>query len=201
MNANVTSARFARVIAAIDSANADDTNLIEVGGERRPAELVYGERMTQALGAFCSAASEELRIAARGQHIRRWTSKRSDYPEGRTGYLRWRTDLKRFHADTLAGIMTDCGYDEAAIARVRSLVTKQQLKRDPDAQALEDVVCLVFLEHYFADFAAKHADDKVVDIVRKTWRKMSARGREAALALDLPEEASRLVAAALAEAA
>ena len=201
MNADVSTDRFARVIAAIDSANASDPDMIEIGDEDRPAELVYGKRMTEALATFCPDASEELRIAARGQHIRRWTSRRTDYPAGRTGYLKWRSDLKRFHADTLARIMNECGYGEAETARVRSLVTKQRLKHDPDSQTLEDVVCLVFLEHYFEDFAAKHADDKVIDIVRKTWRKMSPRGHEAALALDLSAESGRLVSAAVADAA
>lgn len=198
MNLDVGSDRIARVMAAIDRANEEDPNRIDVGGVERPAELVYGERMSSALEGFRPDATEELAIAARGQHIRRWTSKRSDYPEGRIGYLKWRADLKRFHADTIADIMMACGYREDAIDRVGSLVRKDRLKQDPDAQALEDVVCLVFLEHYFEAFAAKHSDEKVIDIVRKTWRKMSPRGHEAALALDLPAEAGRLVSAALA---
>ncbi len=190
--------RITRVMAAIDLANGEDPNKLVIDGEERPAELVYGERMSEALDGFCPDASEELAIAARGQHIRRWTSKRSDYPEGRIGYLKWRADLKCFHAETIAGIMVTCGYDEQAIQRVGSLVRKNRLKQDPDAQALEDVVCLVFLAHYFEAFAAKHSDDKVIKIVRKTWRKMSECGHEAALALDLPTETGRLVSAALA---
>lgn len=189
--------RFEATIEAIDRANADDPNRLCVDGVTRPAEVVYGERMTSALNGFRPGASEELRIAARGQHVRRWTSPRSDYPEGRVGYLKWRTDLKRFHGETLAEIMTVNGYGEASIEKVRSLISKKGLKQDPDAQALEDVVCLVFLEHYFSAFAAKHSEDKVVDIVRKTWRKMSARGHEAALALDLPVDTGRLVSTAL----
>ncbi len=200
MNLDVTSERIASVMAAIDRANGEDPNRIVVDGAERPAELVYGERMSEALAGFCPDATEELAIAARGQHIRRWTSQRADYPEGRIGYLKWRADLKRFHAETVADIMMTCGYGDDAIQRVGSLVRKDRLKQDPDAQILEDVVCLVFLEHYFEAFAAKHSDEKVIEIVRKTWRKMSERGQEAALALNLPAEAGRLVSAALAAA-
>ena len=198
MTIAASQARFDRVIADIDRTNDDDPNSIEVGGSRRPSERVYGERMTAALERFCPGASEELRIAARGQHIGRWTSKRAAYPEGRAGYLKWRADLKRYHAVRLGEIMVRCGYDTESVARVQSLVRKEQLKRDAEAQVLEDVVCLVFLEHYFADFAAKHSDEKVIDIVRKTWRKMSADGHEAAQALQLTPASAALVEAALA---
>ena len=191
------SERYERVVAAIDDANVGDPNVVTVGGEERPSELVYSERMTKRLMQFCPDASDELRIAARGQHVRRWTSNRSDYPEGRNGYLRWRADRKRFHAETLAGFMIAAGYHEDSVARVRAIVCKERLKQDPEVQALEDVVCLVFLEHYFAAFAADHPRDKIVDIVRKTWRKMSEKGHKAALQLDLPESAADLVTAAL----
>lgn len=194
---NADADRFARAIAAIDSANAEDPNLIEADGARRPAELVYGERMSEALRAFLPGAAEELRLAARGQHIRRWTSKRSDYPQGREGYLLWRGDLKRFHADSLARVMERCGYAQGSVERARFLVEKRRLKRDPDSQALEDVACLVFLEHYLEDFAAGREEGKVVGVLRKAWRKMSARGHEAALALALPERSASLLAAAL----
>jgi len=199
MNVHMTSDSLARAFAKIDQANEADPNMIATAEGDQPAELVYGRRMTQTLDAFFPDAPEELRIAARGQHIRRWTSPRADYPEGRVGYLKWRTDLKRFHAETLADIMRDCGYGEDQAARVGSLVRKERMKQDPEAQALEDVVCLVFLEHYFEAFAAKHPRDKIIDIVRKTWRKMSERGHEAALALDLPQPAAGLVAEALQE--
>jgi len=191
--------RLATVLEAIDAANAADPNRVTVEGEARAAELVYGARMSEALGRLYPGASEHLSIAARGQHIERWTSPRAGYAQGRVGYLKWRKDLLDYHARRLAEIMQDAGYQESDIARVRSLVRKEKIKYDDEAQALEDVICVVFLEHYFADFAAKHDDAKVVDIVRKTWTKMSPRGHEAALALDLPKRAGRLVAAALAD--
>lgn len=181
------------VIAAIDAANAYDPNTIEIYGRREPAELVYGRRMSETLATLAPDASEQLRIAARGQHIERWTSPRQSYPAGRVGYLKWRTDLKNFHAQRLAALMVVAGYDEADVARVVALVRKERLKSDPDAQMLEDVVCVVFLAHYIDAFMLKTDQEKLADILAKTWRKMSARGREHALALDLPPAIPRLL--------
>ncbi len=189
--------RFARAIAAFDAANAEDPHTITEGGERAPKELVYARQMTAWLDRLAPEAAEALKLAARCQHIHRWTIPRDDYPKDRTGYLRWRTDLKNFHADLAAEILADLGYDKATIARVKALLRKHRLKQDSEAQLLEDVVCLVFLENYFLDFSRQHDDAKVINIVRKTWDKMSPAGHEAALALDLPPEAQKLVAAAL----
>lgn len=191
-------ARFDRAIRLIDEANAADPNHVTVDGAARPAELVYTERMTAALERFDPDASEHLKIAARGQHIERWTSPRKDYDDGRIGYLKWRKELKDYHAKRLGEIMAEAGYGADDIARVQSLVKKERMKQDVEAQTLEDVVCLVFLEGYFADFAKKHEDGKVVDILRKTWPKMSDRGRAAALNLNMPDDARRLVEQALA---
>lgn len=191
------SERFARAISRIDAANGEDPNRVVVDGVEEAAEVVYSKRMSAALARIRPEASEALRLAARAQHIRRWTSPRKDYPEGRVGYLKWRTDLKHFHARTVGGILADCGYDDDEIARVQSLVRKERIKQDPEAQALEDAICIVFLEDYFTDFAPQHDEDKVVDILRKTWAKMSPVGQEAALGIDLPPEAARLVEKAL----
>ena len=180
--------RFARAIEAIDAANAADPERVVEGGEERPAALVYGRRMSAELVRFCPGASELLRLAARGQHIERWTSPRSAYPEGREGYLRWRTDLGRYHAERVAGIMREAGYGEEDCSRVTQLVRKQGIKRDPEVQTLEDVVCLVFMRWYFADFAEGRDPEQVRNIVAKTARKMSPEGRRAALALGLPPE-------------
>lgn len=185
--------RFARVIEAIDAANAADPERIVEGGEERPAALVYGRRMSAELVRFCPDASEHLRIAARGQHIERWKTPRHSYPEGREGYLRWRTDLGRYHAERVAGIMREAGYPEEDCARVARIIRKQGIKRDPEVQALEDVACLVFMRWYFADFAAGHDAEKVRNIVARTARKMSPEGRKAALALGLPAELAGLV--------
>jgi hypothetical protein len=189
--------RFGAVIAAIDSANFQDPNRIDVGGRSEPVELAYGRRMSKMLDRFRPEASEALKIAARAQHIERWTSSRADYPEGRVGYLRWRTDLKNYHAQRAGELMGQCGYSSEIIARVQSLIRKERLKYDAEAQALEDVICLVFLEHYFEDFANKHAEEKVIDILRKTWAKMSEKGQGEALTLALVPAAQELLTRAL----
>ena len=178
--------RFRRAIKRFDGANAEDPNRERVDGAEQPRELVYARRMTARLDRFQPDASEAVRLAARCQHIRRWTIPRRDYPAGREGYRRWRTDLARFHASTAAAILRDVGYDEGVVARVESLLRKERLKADPEVQLLEDVICLVFLEHYLAGFAPKHDEETLVGVLRKTWRKMSDEGRRAALALDLP---------------
>ncbi|MXZ70545.1 MAG: DUF4202 domain-containing protein [Acidobacteria bacterium] len=189
-----TSTRFRDAILRFDAANAEDPNTEVDGGVPQPKELVYANRMTAALHRFAPDAPETVRLAARCQHIRRWTIPRGDYPEGRAGYRQWRTDLAAFHADTAAEILRGAGYDKRTIARVQALVRKDRLKADPDVQLLEDVICHVFLTHYLADFAAKHDDDKVADILRKTWRKMSDDGRAAVTSLELPEAVRSLVA-------
>jgi len=184
--------RFARAIARIDAANAEDPNR-ELGDDgERPKELLYAERMTAMLERFAPGASEPLRLAARCQHIRRWKIPRADYPLTRAGYLQWRTKLRDFHADLVAPMLREAGYEEAPIARVRSLIRKERLKSDPEAQTLEDVVALVFVAHYLDRFVAAHRDydeAKLVDILKKTARKMSARGREAAVTLIAPPPA------------
>jgi hypothetical protein len=190
----VTDTRFERAIARIDEENSVDPNVERAGGEDVPKELLYGRRMSETLTRLSPDASVALRLACRAQHIRRWEVPRASYPEGRAGYHRWRTDLAKRHADHAARILTEVGYDDATITRVRALVRKKA--HDTETQTLEDVACVVFLEHYFAPFAAKHDDDEVVRILEKTWAKMSSRGREAALALALGEREQRLVARA-----
>jgi hypothetical protein len=174
--------RLQCALDAIDAANARDPN-DEAGG---PAELVYGRRMSEALAALAPDASEHLRIAVRGQHVERWQSPRSAYPEGKAGYFGWRNAAKKRHTERLGQIMGTCGYDEAAIARVGALARKERLRSDVEAQILEDVACLVFLRYYAERFAAKHAGEKVLDILIKTQRKMSPRGRAAGLDFGFP---------------
>lgn len=191
--------RFDKAVALIDDANAADPNMAETGAGPRPAELVYGERMSDALGQLHRDASEPLRLAVRAQHLMRWTSPRSDFPMDRKGYHAWRNAAKQKHAEDVSNILARAGYAQDEIETVQALVRKEGLKRDPDAQALEDVACLVFLEHYFSAFAAKHDHEKLIGIVRKTWAKMSERGHEAALKLPLDAESAKLVAEALAK--
>jgi hypothetical protein len=190
--------RFQAAIAAFDATNADDPNSEDTEKGPQPRELLYGQRMSAWLERLYPDASEPLRLAVRCQHIERWRRPRRDYPEGRVGYLTWRRDAKSFHAERAAEILAGLGYPQATIARVASLVKKERLKADPEAQALEDVVCLVFLAHVFEGFAAQHDDAKVVDIIQKTWRKMSDHGRQAALGLTLSARPARLIETALA---
>ena len=198
MQNSLNGGQLADVIAAIDAANARDPKKIAVDGRREPAELVYGRRMSETLARIAPAASEHLRIAARGQHIERWTSPRTSYPEGRVGYLKWRKDLQNFHARRLGEIMTAAGYDTDDIDRVGALVRKERLKSDAEAQMIEDVVCIVFLEHYLGDFMRKTDPDKLAGILAKTWNKMSPMGHEQALKLALPAPVPALLEQGLA---
>jgi hypothetical protein len=195
----ISNSRYDAVISAIDMANAADPNIIESGGQAEPAELVYGRRMSATLARMAPDASEPLRIAARGQHIERWQVARKSYPEGRAGYLRWRRDAKELHARRLAGIMAEAGYGSTDIDRVGALVRKERLKLDREAQLLEDVVCIVFLEHYLTPFMAKTEPAKLPGILAKTWNKMSDFGHAEALKLNLPPQVLRLLEQGLAE--
>lgn len=176
-------ARFVCAVARFDQANGEDPNRERVADVQRPTAMVYAERMSACLDKLAPDAPEAVRLAARCQHIRRWMIPRREYPMGRDGYRRWRTDLAQFHAETAAEILHEVEYDAAMIARVQVLLRKERLKADPGVQLLEDVICLVFIEHYLDAFSRQHDRPKVIDIIRKTWRKMSDRGREAAVAL------------------
>lgn len=188
---------FEATLAAIDAANSDDPRRTD----GRPFERVYAERMSARLATVYPEASDLLKIAARAQHLRRWEIARADHPEGRKGYNDWRRACRAHHA-TLAGeIMRARGYDDASIAHVGALLRKEQLKKDPESQALENIAAIVFLEHYFDDFLAKYEGydvGKIVDILAKTLLKMSPKGHAAALALPLPERTKALVGAAIA---
>ena len=188
---------FAKTLALIDRANSADPNLETYGERLRPKELLYSERMSESLAEFAPDASEHLRIAARAQHIERWTSPRSDYPEGRSGYKKWRAELGLFHAKRVGELMQEAGYGDEDVQRAQYLVQKRGLGRDRETQCLEDVVCLVFIRHYLEDFASKHDEEKLIDIIRKTWAKMSAEGQAAALQIPLSEAMKNLVGRAL----
>jgi hypothetical protein len=189
------SPRFPVAIALIDRANAGDPHID--ANETQPKELLYGKRMSAWLQRLAPGASEALQLACRAQHIRRWEIPRTNYPADREGYRQWRTTLARFHADTVAEILREAGYDETLIARVSALVRKEKYKTDPEAQTLEDVACLVFLENHLAEFAANKDEAKLIDILQKTWRKMSVEGQLAALTIELPGNLKKLVATAL----
>ncbi len=189
--------KYTQAIAAFDAINREDPNTEAFEGKPVPKELLYAQRMTQWLNQLAPKASEALRLAGRSQHIARWKIPRSDYPMDRKGYHQWRTSLNRFHADTAAAILHELGYDEATIERVSGFLMKKHLKDDPEMQILEDVICLVFLESYFADFSKKHDEEKMIPIIQKTWNKMTPRGHKAALALHLSPESMELIKKAL----
>jgi hypothetical protein len=192
--------QFNAVITAIDAVNAQDPRKITVDGIEHPYETVYADRMTETLERMYPDASELLRIAARAQHIRRWQIPRDTYPRNREGYQKWRLEMRQLHADLVGGIMRENGYSDEDIALVGSYLRKERLKREADSQALENVVDVVFLAYYWDEFVAKfphYDDDKLIDIVGKTLRKMSSHGHQAALALDMPPQTAKIVMAAV----
>ena len=192
--------RFQRVIRSIDQANGEDPNSAVVDGVAWPKEQLFGMRMQEWVEELDPGASEALRIAARSQHIRRWEIPRSDYPMDRRGYLRWRTTLYAFHADRASEILRAQEYDAETIEHVRTLLQKRNLRTDTDVQTLEDAAALVFLVHHLDDFLKRDdiGEEKAIDIIRKTWKKMTKRGHEAASALTLSDESTALLEKALA---
>lgn len=192
-------ARFAAALAAFDAANAEDPNQdTDAAGHAWPKEVLYAQRMSACLARVAPGAPEAVQLAARCQHIRRWAIPRHDFPMDRPGYHQWRNTLKKYHAELAGQLLAEVGYGAETITRVQQLVQKLRLKDDPDVQLLEDVICLVFLEYYFLPFAAQHPEAKVIEIIRKTWPKMTARGHALALQLPFSPEALALVGKALA---
>jgi hypothetical protein len=171
-------------IAAIDAANADDPNTIAVRGEVRPKEQAHAELMTEWLTRLDPVATDAQHLAARAHHLRRWSLPRSEYPEGRAGYLRWRTALKKQHAAEVATILEAVGYDAATIDRTQRIIRKEGLGSDPQVQTHEDALCLVFLETQLAELVDDQGGEKMVDIIRKTAAKMSPGAL--GLVVDLP---------------
>jgi hypothetical protein len=186
-----------KAIERIDAENAADPHRVSDSGLDISSEILYSRRMSGWLERLYPGASIPLRIAARAQHIRRWEIPRGSYPMDRVGYHRWRTGLYSFHADVTAKILSEIGFEQSTIDRVRSLLKKERLKADAETQALEDVICVVFLENYFAEFAAKHEAEKVIGILKRTWAKMSPVGQAAALRLPMSAEAAELIGRAL----
>ena len=189
--------KFNSAIRLFDEANSEDPNKENNNGKNFPKELLYSIRMSEKLSIFNPLASEAAQLAARCQHICRWEIPRDSYEMNRNGYLKWRRDLTIFHAEKASGILRRVGYDEGVIERVASLLQKKQLKRDQEMQDLEDVICLVFLESYFEKFSKKYTEDKLVDILKKTWAKMSDKGHEQALRLNLSENSKTLISKVL----
>jgi hypothetical protein len=183
---------YDQAVALIDAANGEDPNRVSVDGRDWAKELLYSHRMSDMLQRFSPGADDAMKLALRAQHIQRWKSPRDNYPMDRIGYLQWRKDLYKFHAQTAAELLAQAGYGDEVITRVRKAVAKQQIKENPDTQLLEDVTDLVFIEHYMLEFANKHPEydeEKWLDIVRKTWKKMSGPAQQFALSggVRLPE--------------
>ncbi len=192
--------RFNDAIFRFDRENGSDPRSIDVDGERVPLELHYARRLTHWVLKLSSAPSEALLLAARSQHIGRWRIPRDSYPATRPGYLKWRTNLKKYHAETSATILAEVGYPQSVIDRVKSLNIKQGLGSDPDVQTLEDALCLVTLELQLDDLIDRTEEQKMIGILQKTWHKMSPEGRELAMKLPLSAAASSLMAKALSRA-
>ena len=192
--------RLARALDAIDAANADDPHTILIDGVSRPKELAHAELMTRWVRTLDPDCTDEQLLAARAHHLRRWTISRDSYPDGRAGYLRWRTALKRQHADDVGEILRGAGYDDQVVARVQAIVRKQGLGSDPAVQVHEDALCLVFLETQLDELAGKLGDDKTIDVLQKTAKKMSPAGLQAALGLRFAPAAAALLERALAPA-
>jgi len=189
--------RFERAVAAIDAANADDPSRIAVRGADQPKELAHAELVTEWVRRLRPDPPEELLLAARAHHVRRWEIPRDSYPDGRSGYLRWRRALHDLHARIAGEILEQAGYESAAVERVQAIVRKRDLARDADVQTLEDALCLVFLETQFDALADRLDAEKMDDVVRKTLVKMSDDGKRLALELDLGDEERAALARAL----
>jgi hypothetical protein len=188
-----SSDRFTRAIAAFDAYHQKDPNTEMDNGQVFPKELLYAHRMTSRLARFAPNAVESVKLAARAQHIGRWEIPREKYPMDKKGYLQWRNEEKMHHAKTAEAILSACGYDGETIERVKFLLLKKELYSNPGTQLLEDVVCLVFIEYYLEDFAEKHDDEKVVDILRKTMKKMTPSALKAVGELKIPERIKPLI--------
>jgi hypothetical protein len=188
---------LARASAAIDAANSADPTTIVVRGAPTPLALAHGRLAADWVQRLHPDAPDEWLLAARAHHLRRWELPRSDYPEGRSGYHRWKRDQRRRHADDVAALLAPLGVAEPSIERVQSLVRRDTLADDPGAQAVEDAACLVFIETQLAGIAARFDRDQLIDVLRKTARKMSPAALAAAASIPIDDAAAGLLAAAL----
>lgn len=191
-------ARFEEALRRFDEENARDPNLEIVGPTTHPRELIYAWRLTEWVAKLCPDPSEELRLAARCQHICRWMIPRHEYPMTRVGYLKWRNALKEFHSQKAGQILREAGFPEESIARVQDLNLKRNFPADPESRILEDALCLVFLQYQFSELAAKTSDEKMINALQKSWKKMTPAAREHALNLVLGAKEKDLLQRALA---
>jgi uncharacterized protein DUF4202 len=191
--------QFDAALQRFDEENARDPNTEMVHSAAQPRELVYARRLYDWVLKLAPNASQELLLAARSQHICRWMIPRNQYPMDRVGYLKWRNDLKKFHAQKTGEILRELGFPEATVVRVQALNLKKDFPKDPESRVLEDALCLVFLEHQFADLAARTPEDKMINALQKTWKKMTPAAHEQALRLSYQPREKALLERALAE--
>lgn len=189
--------RFAAAIRRFDEANSRDPNFEVVNGQSRPRELIYAQWLTDWVLKLSPNATEPLRLAARCQHICRWESPRNSYPMDKPGYLKWRADLKKFHAEKSGQILREVGYDDSVVQRVQELNLKKNHPKDPEVCVLEDALCLVFLEHQLTPLAAKADDEKMINALQKSWKKMTPAAHAEALKLNFGEREKSLIDRAL----
>ena len=198
----MSTSRLSTLLTSIDDINNEDPNTVKLSdGTEQAKEYIYGHHMSACLTQHWPEANEFLQIAVRAQHIKRWHILRSDFDLGKTGYFKWRKALGKFHAELTHSLMLEQvhsdAYTEAEAEQTAAIIRKEKLKTSTDSQTLEDVACLVFLQHYFDEFAAKHNEDKVVRVLQKTWVKMSDKAHNVALSLTLPDHLAKLVSKAL----
>lgn len=185
--------RFERALASFDTYNGNDPNREKTEDNDIPKEFLYAIRMTSKLSHYAPDAPEHVQLAARCQHIGRWEIPRNAYPIDRKGYLQWRSQLAIHHATIAENILKECEYDQDTIDKVKALLLKKQLHQNPDTQLLEDVICLVFIEYYLDDFANLHDDDKVIDILKKTLKKMSPKAIQEAVKISVSDHVKKLI--------
>lgn len=190
----MVSSKLQRAFEAFDAYNFNDPHKEVVEGKAYPKEYLYGIRMTEKLNAYSAEAKEYIQLAARCQHIGRWEIPRNTFPMDRKGYLQWRAKLALHHAHVASDILAQCGYDEETIEKVKFLLQKKELlKHHPETQLLEDVICLVFIEFYLEEFALQHEDEKVIDILKKTIKKMSSQALNEVAGIPMSPRMSNLV--------
>lgn len=189
--------RLEKAFSLFDEYNKQSPETLIWQGTEYPTEYFYALKLYEYVRKLKPEAPESLLLASRSQHIGRWEIARKSYPDGRIGYLKWRSDLGKFHAQKASELLVEAGYEESEITRVREIILKQRIKADEDVQTIENALCLVFLEFQFDDLIQKLSEDKMIDILRKTWGKMSEPGREAALAMKYSEVGTSLLQKAL----
>jgi len=190
--------KMEEAFSCFDLYNQQDPTLMEWNGQQYPSEYFYAIQLYDWIKKLDTNASEPLLLASRCQHIGRWEISRKSYPDDRSGYLKWRSDLAKFHAQKATEILLSLNYDSETINRVNEIVMKKKIKMDTEVQVMEDALCLVFLQFQFDDLIKKQPAEKMIGILRKTWSKMSVTGRQVAMAHTYSDTGQMLLEKALA---